>query len=715
MREFNKISPRLDRLDLGAAKITQLLDGLFPEPTPGSIALWGPWAFCFGIAFWFAPSSEPAIWLVPLALAFSIIAVLWVGFQANSNAKLFFFLAMVCAILLGMGRAELRGMNKAAQVMPSGARSWVVTGKLNKIDREVGHRARYLIGVQEIEGLNPEQLPKYVRVGGFAGDAKIGSIVRFLARLEPPRQAVVPGGFSFSRNAWFQQIGGTGFTLGHLEVLVEPKINSVALRLFKLRYDLSATIRNRMPGQSGAVAAALITGDRSAIKEETSVAFREAGLGHLLAISGLHMSLVGGIAFFIASLLFSMIPAIGARMDARKPAAIIGILVSFSYLMISGATAPTQRAFIMLGLIFLAVLLGRRALSIRTISMAALLVALLSPEYVVSPGFQMSFAASLALIAFYQRARPILQINNQKAATGLAISGAFRKGTAFLFGVLLTSLVAGIATAPFASWHFHKIAVYSLLGNLLAMPVFTILVMPFLFIGVCLMPLGLEGTFFQIASLGLLSVQQTSAYTADLPGAVWAIGSVSPVSLLLEAMALVMVCIAYERLKYVGLALLLISMVVRTNHVQPDIWLDHKGGVILPHGDKDRTPIVFGKPNKFALRLFFEAVGMPDTASSKIQKIQNAICDAHGCTIKLDDKLISIRSFVEDVETDCQFADLIVVPGSLSSRQQVACEGAKVLTLSKTAGSLVYLRENQWIIKRPQSDRIWDRAAQKGR
>lgn len=715
MRESSKIASRLIRLDWGNVQISKVLAGVFPEPSAGSIALWGPWAFCFGIAFWFAPHSEPAIWLVPFALALSSIAVLWVGFQRRSSAKLFFCLAMICAMFLGMGRAEWRGYNKAAQVMPSGARSWVVTGKLNKIDREIGHRARYLIRVQKIEGINPEQLPKYVRVGGFSGDAKIGSVVRFLARLEPPRQAVVPGGFSFSRNAWFQQIGGTGFTLGHLEVLVEPKINSNALRLFKLRYDLSAAIRNRMPGQSGALAAALITGDRSAIKEETSVAFREAGLGHLLAISGLHMSLVGGLAFFIASLLFSMIPAIGARMDARKPAAIIGLIVSFSYLMISGATAPTQRAFIMLGLIFLAVLLGRRALSIRTISMAALLVAILSPEYVVSPGFQMSFAASLALIAFYQRARPMLLINTQKAANSSVIFSGLRKGTAFLLGVLLTSLIAGIATAPFASWHFHKIAVYSLLGNLLAMPVFTILVMPFLFIGVCLMPLGLEGVFFDVTSIGLHSILQTSKYTADLPGAIWAIGSVSSLSLLLESMALIMVCIAWERLKYVGLVLVLVSMMVRTSHVQPNVWLDQKGGVILPQTGQGAMPIVFGKPNKFALRLFFEAVGMPDAANIKIQKSENAQCDANGCTYNLGSKLISIRSFGEDVETDCQFADLIVVPGSLSMRQLVACENVQIMTLSKDTGAMVYLQENQWVTKYPKSDRIWDRAARKPR
>jgi len=692
------------------ASLLRMVTDLVPAPQRGSVTLWGPWVFCFGIAFWFAPASEPVIWLAPALFLVALSLLFGLMRLCFTQVRLIFFVTMICAFLFGLVVAEIRSFAQSTPILPAQSNSWMVTGELHRIDRETKSRARYLIRVTQIEGLTPEEYPKFVRVGGWRSPAEVGALVRFRATLQPPQSVMVPGGFSFARNAWFQQIGGTGFTLGHLEIINPAAHVSVQLHINRFRYGLAKTIRERVPGNSGAVAAALVTGDRSAISPKQVSAYREAGLGHLMAISGLHMSLVGGLAFLVASIIFAMIPAIGARMDARKPAAIFGLCVAASYLLVSGAAAPTQRAFIMLSLIFLAVLLNRKALSIRTISVAAFVVALISPEYVASAGFQMSFAASLALIAVYQRAGRFFGEQKSMQKIDGPIVRFVRGLSIFIIGILLTSLVAGIATAPFASWHFHKIAVYSLLGNLLAMPVFTILVMPFLLIGMCLLPLGLDGPFMWVAGFGLDVIASISTMTASLPGAIYGVPSASPITLLLEAVALILLCIGFSRFKYIALLLVLVAFAFRLQVSTPVIWSTDDGGAfILPNGPSNQI-ITFGSPSKFALRQFTQSVGLSKPDIQKIETLPQAKCDQNGCGIRIADKLISIRNFTDDIETDCQLADLVIIRFPLLSRQQPSCADTELLILSENKGTVVYFNKNKWITQKPNHDRLWDRA-----
>lgn len=671
--------------------------------------MWGPWVFCFGIAFWFSPTTEPSSWLAPIALLIVGLALLALYLKSASTLRLFFGLMMLAAFLCGVIIADIRSTSRGAPVLPTGAGSWLTTGLVSHIDRETKSRARYLIAVTKIENLEEEKTPKYVRVGGPIGEARIGSLVEFRAQLEPPSQASVPGGFSFARMAWFRQIGGSGFTFGHLRVLEQPIGLNAPLRISKVRYDLAKTIRQRMPGQSGAIASALITGDRSAIDQSVTKAFREAGLGHLLAISGLHMSIVGGLVFWLASLIFVAIPAIGARYDARKPAALAGLAASFGYLIISGAAAPAQRAFIMLGLIFIAVLLGRRALSIRTISIAAFFVAILTPEYVVNPGFQMSFAASLALIACYQYAGPWFSRQRNMNSSGSVVWALSHRIWLFFLAITLTSLIAGSATAPFASWHFHKFASYSLLGNLLAMPVFTTFVMPSLITGLVFLPIGLEGPFFQVSSFGLDLIQKVSAITAGLPGATIGVPSAPGLSLALQAGALLVVCIASWRVKLLALPMLIIAIYLQIQSPQPVLWVGKSGGAILIKEHKTSQFILFGKPNKFGLRQFAQTAGIPNFQSIDITKYKPANCDRIGCEIYVGKKRIIIQNSTEDIATACHYGDMVIAPGYLLSRQQPFCSSTHVLHYSSDNGTVFYGSGNDWNSTRMKSDRLWDR------
>ncbi|MBL4618402.1 MAG: ComEC/Rec2 family competence protein [Robiginitomaculum sp.] len=645
-----------------------------------------------------------------MALAISLTFLIFLYLRQVKNLRLFFTIAMTCAFIGGYVVAEFRSIAISSPVIPSGANSWLVNGQLSKIDRETGKRARYLVKVTEIDGLSTDQLPKYVRVGAPLSDAKIGSLIEFRAKIEPPSQANIPGGFSFASSAWFQQIGGTGFTFGHVKVLQQPKSVNAKLFINEIRYELAKSIRKKLPGQTGAIAAALVTGDRSAISIETATYFREAGVGHLLAISGLHMSLVGGMAFWIASLIFAAIPAIGSRFDARKPAAIIGLVAALAYLLISGGAAPAQRAFIMLSMIFIAVLLGRRALSIRTISIAAFFVALLTPEYVISPGFQMSFAASLALISFYQFAGPWLYRRKNANMPNSLVLRLARNFGYFLLAITMTSLVAGFATAPFASWHFNKIAIYSLLGNLLAMPLFTMVVMPSLFLGILLMPFGLDTTVFKITSLGLEVILGFSDFVANLPGAVWGVSASSPVILLLQAVALILICIATRRIKLLAIPLIAISLFLHSQTPKPIFWIGAAGGAIINPAKSNQQIIVFAKPNKYGLRQFTESVGMQKSEVIKIEHFEPVVCDPKGCAIELYGKVVVIQNTTEEIADACNLVDIVIVPGYLMSRQQPFCSQTEVFNYFSNKGTVFYIEDGRWRSVQLKNDRIWDRA-----
>ena len=155
-------------------------------------------------------------------------------------------------------------------------------------------------------------------------------------------------------------------------------------------------------GRGGAVAAALVTGDRSAISRDTLSAMRDSGLAHLLAISGLHMGLVAAILFFGLRTLLALSERLALFYPIKKWAAAAALVGGFAYLVLTGGTIPTQRAFLMTGLVLVAVFLDRTAISMRLVAWAAAGILLIAPESLLSASFQMSFAAVVAFVAVYE-------------------------------------------------------------------------------------------------------------------------------------------------------------------------------------------------------------------------------------------------------------------------------------------------------------------------
>ena len=319
-----------------------------------------------------------------------------------------------------------------------------VTGFV-EVREERARSDRVVVRVQQIEARRLARAPQRVRVAVRKGTAPaVGSFVSFKAHLAPPLAPLRPGGYDFARDLYFQSIGASGYVLGAIKTVPAPHAGGLWLRyaaaLDGIREAINQRIHDLLPGDRGSIATALITGKRNAISEPVSDAFYVSSLAHVLAISGYHMAVVAGIAFFFIRAILALIPSFASRHPIKKWAALGALATGAFYLVLSGASVSTQRAYIMIAIVLIGVMIDRPALTFRTIAIAAFVVLLLAPQAVVHPSFQMSFAAALALIAAYQFGLPWRADAGTPAAARMALWGGRE-----VFGLIMASLVAGLA------------------------------------------------------------------------------------------------------------------------------------------------------------------------------------------------------------------------------------------------------------------------------
>jgi competence protein ComEC len=307
-----------------------------------------------------------------------------------------------------------------------------------------------------------------------------GDEVRLRCLLQPPAPPDYPGGWDTQRDAFFSGLGGYGFAIGPVQVIRHGKSNP----LTRMREAIAHRIMNDLPGPSGAIASTLLTGIGTAIPPADRTAFEASGLAHLLAVAGLHIGIVMGLVFFAARFGLAAWEHAALTWPTRKVAAVAALLAGFLYLAITGAHVPILRSFGMAALVTLGVLTGRRAISLRGLALAALVVMVLSPDAIVGVSFQMSFSAVLCLIAGYELARPVL--------ARLGEGRSWRRPALYGAGLILSSLLAGTASAPFAAYHFGRASLYYVPANMLAVPLTAFWVMPWGLVTLALMPVGLD-------------------------------------------------------------------------------------------------------------------------------------------------------------------------------------------------------------------------------
>ena len=537
----------------------------------GHLFPWVPVCFGIGIGVYFAWPGEPALWTYlagALAGAMGVVIALW---SRGGVAALGWAVALIVG---GMAAAGGRAHLVAAPVLPTRYYG-PVEGRVVAMDRSASDALRLTLDRVRLSGVAPEAVPTRVRISlhGSAdgGAVRPGARVMTTAHLSPPRGPAEPGGFDFRRHAWFQRMGGVGYTRVPVLVAAPP---TGALRLFRLRMAASTRLRAALPGDVGGFAAAVTTGGRSGVGQATLENLRASNLAHLLAISGLHMGLLAGFVFGAVRLVLAAVPVLALRWPVRKLAAVAAITAAAGYLALSGGNVATERASVMTAVVLGAVIADRRAFSLRAVALAAMVVLMIRPESLLGPGFQMSFAATTALIAVFGALRDRgIRLGPRWLAPGL--------------GVAVSSLVAGLATAPVAAAHFNTMAHFGLPANLLAVPVMGLVVIPAAVLAALLAPFGLEMPGVQAMGLGLRWILGVADWAAGLPGARGYVPSPGPWVLPVFALGMLVLILWQGRARLTGLIPAATAFLLWAGAERPAVLVAESGtlvGVMTPQG-----------------------------------------------------------------------------------------------------------------------------------
>jgi competence protein ComEC len=534
----------------------------------GHLFGWVPVCLAMGIGCYFALRFETSVILLGFAAIAAIGMIAVARFVPETVSPLLMALGLT---LIGFDLAAWRAHDIGGPVL--GWRYYgAIEGRIVAIDRSGSDALRLTLDHVVLDRVSQSRTPLRVRISLHGEQtqsiiAEPGLRVMTTGHLSPPSGPVEPGGFDFQRHAWFARLGAVGYTRNPVLGVAEAAQGHAGLAVFRIRMAASARVQAALPGDVGGFATAITTGDRSAISQKALFDLRASNLAHLLAISGLHMGLLSAVVFGALRLALSLVPWVALRWPTRSIAAAGALLAASGYLALSGGNVATERAFIMVAVALGALMLGRRALSLRAVAIAATLVLALRPEALMGPGFQMSFAATTALVAVFGWLREAdLSLGPKWLAPAIA--------------TIISSGVAGLFTAPVGAAHFNTIAHYGLIANLLSVPLMGVLVMPAAVAALVLAPLGLDHLALWLMGLGLRWILAVAEFVAQIEGAQGHVKGPTPLTLPLLAFGFLWLLLWQGRLRFAGLGLIGVGFVLWHGAVRPTLLIADTGGIV---------------------------------------------------------------------------------------------------------------------------------------
>lgn len=633
--------------------------------------LWLPVAFGLGILAYFAATEEPSLWAGPALAALALPATLATrgGLRALGITVLF--------AALGFASGSLRTASVASPMLD---RDFFgeVKGFVETVDTYPS-RQRLVLRPTTMEGLAPAALPFRLRIGmaGRAGPQP-GEFVSLRARLMPPSEAALPGGYDFRRDSFFRSTGGVGYAIGPPKTEEAPAAAPFGLRLNAAidgwRNTLTDRIARAIGGDSGALSAALITGKRGLISEPANEDLRLAGLYHIVSISGLHMVLAAGVLFWSIRALLAAIPVIALSHPIKKYAAGAAMVGATFYCVFSGSEVATERSLIMTLVMLGAILVDRPALAMRNLAISALIVMAREPESVLGPSFQMSYAAVAGLIAANQVWRDWRA--GHPAVQHGPLAGFFRKLALAFLGIAATTLVATLATAPFSAFHFHRLNPYGIIGNSLGIPLVSLIVMPAAVIGTLLVPFGLDSLVWRVMGEGVNGVFMVAQWVAAIENASVTAPNMQGAAFALLVVALIVFVALRTALRWLALAPLTLWIVLLQSPALPDLVIDPAARMALVRGEDGRYRVLsVGTPARFTLTQWLPALGdnrQPNDPSLK----EGVRCDRSGCVTRAKDgRNVALVTKPDALRDDCRHADIVITPLAGIA----ACQSVKLL------------------------------------
>lgn len=549
--------------------------------------LFVPVLFGLGIGSYFSLPFEPDFtFILPLVAALALAVFLC----RRKQIPYFFFLGAFIFVL-GFESAQFETMQKHTKRQFFKANTVTyLKGRIKQSDLSLKAKPRFLL--ENVSDFEKPLNGLYRITTNDKTTYQIGDCIETAAVLTPPSPPLKPGSYRFDRYAFFEGISAVGYTLTPLYQIDCPQKTDIASHINQNRKNISAFISQTLNKDEAAIATALLTGNKNLISKHLYAQYRKAGLAHFLAISGLHIGLIATFFFLLARFVFSTVPFFALKFSTHKLAAFCAVLFAFAYLLLSGASLSERRAFIMVSLVFLGLIFDRKALSMRTIALAALIILILEPHALLQAGFQMSFAATTALIAIYEVYQPKIAFNKSSLTQKIGL---------YFFSVIITTLIASLATLPYTIYHFRTFALYALLSNVLAAPVIAFIVMPFIFISLLLYPFSLGSYPLYIAGFGLSLINRLTGFVSSLPLADLSVPPMPTFGLIFITLGGLWICLVQTKTRFFGVILILLGFISYAFIKTPDVLYTADGQTVGFVNKQKGELIIFSKKKNDSL------------------------------------------------------------------------------------------------------------------
>ncbi len=666
---------------------------------------WLPVAFGIGILLYFAADTEPSFW-PPLC---GLILFGALAFRSRHRWHAQVVLIVFAAVLAGFLAAVLRTAGVSAPVLSRTA-SGPLSGFIESVEDRIDG-ARIVIVTHAFATLAKAATPHRVRITTRGRtEVKPGDFVAVTARLLPPPEPARPGGYDFAREAYFRGIGAVGSAAGTFKVMPPPSSPgwrlALAAKVDEARNILTKRIAQAFGGQSGAVAAALVTGKRGLIAEETNDALRAAGIYHIVSISGLHMVLAAGTFFWTARAAMALFPGLALVWPVKKIAALVAMAGATAYCIFSGSEVATERSLAMTLVMLGAILVDRPALSMRNLAIAALIVLAREPESLLGPSFQMSFAAVAGLIAFCEHPRSRAGEGGGGPRDGpiMRLCRSLWRATGML---VLTTMVATLATAAFGAYHFQTLNPLGVIGNALALPFVSLVVMPAAVAGTLAYPFGLDTPIWWLMGFATQPVLLAGEIVSGITRSTVLIPAFGTLALGALAAGLLWLTLWSTALRWFAVLPAAIGVALAATPERAALMVDRQAAGAAIRGADGRL-IIVGRPSRFVTEQWLKADGDgrdPGDASLK----RGVACDRLGCVGRLDDgRAVSIvrdkRAFAED----CRRATIIVsrLDAPRGCRAKLVLDRARLaevssVTVLKTGDGFALRQSRDARVRRP--------------
>ena len=567
------------------------------EAERDQLPLWLPVALLAGIGAWFWLPERWA-WIAFIAGGGALALGAWAGLRESrwGAALAWFGLAAAFGCALIWWTAE-----RAGSAPLDRARAIEVTGIVERVQPLAAERLVRLVVANE-GGEGPARVRVNIEDGRVPEGVAPGARVRFEVFLMPPAPPAAPGGYDFRRTAWFQGLGGTG-RAGRIALLAPATEAGWRATIADWRTRLAAHIRLQLPDEAqGGIAAALATGDQFGIPEADAEAMRRSGLAHLLSVSGLHLTAVVGAVMLLTLKLLALSPMLALRYRLILVAAAAGAVAGIAYTLLTGAEVPTVRSCIAALLVLAGIALGREAITLRMVAVGALIVLLLWPESAVSPSFQLSFAAIVAIVALHEHPRV-------KALLSRRDEGGFAKAGRFGLGLVLTGIAVEIALTPIALFHFHRAGLYGAGANVIAIPLTTFVIMPLEALALLFDLVGLGAPFWWLTGRALSGLLWIAHATAGAPGAVAMLPAMPRGAFALMVAGGLWICLWRARWRRLGLVPVAIGALWALATPLPDLIVTGDGRHVALRGPDGRLAILRWRAGDYVRDTLAELAG----------------------------------------------------------------------------------------------------------